>query len=820
METLLQDVRYALRMLRKSPGFSAVAVIIIALGIGANTAIFTLTYALMYRSLPVPQPNQLVRVTFSKPDFDFGLSGPMFDEIKKRQQVFTGLLAWHAANFTVTENDESPSVRGAFASGDALTTLGVRPELGRNLLPSDDQSGGGRDGWASVISYDYWRSHFNQNPSVIGKSLVVEGIPVTVVGVMPAGFEGPDIGTHPDLIMPLEFEVRIHGKDATRHHEGSLWLTVMGRLKPGATVAQARADILRIAPQVFQAADTKHILDHGFFAGCHFDAVAGRTGRAFVREQYGKPLLVLQVLVGLILFIACTNLAGLVIARTSNRRRELAVRIAVGAPASRLIRQLCTETSLIVLFGSMVAFAFARVANTALLDALMGPDALFLDLRPDLGVLLFTGGITALAALFAGLIPAISAVRSQPALALKQAGATAVEGSVQPGRWLVVIQTGVSVLVVVAAALFASSFYRLLNMNPGFRSEGVIIIPTDLHRRPETGDQLSELYQRVLDRLQGMSGIQTVSAEAIPLLSGWTSSTALRSILPDGSSRQDDDVSYNRIGPAYFAAMGSRLIAGREFLSSDRAKGSPVCILNQSAAQYFFPNANPVGSYLSSTGNSKQEPTRYQVVGVVEDAKYTSLRTPAPRMVYKPFLQERGDNLFLIVRTDNIAQALASVRGALLEFAPGTPALTPITMRAQLHLSIGQEQTTAMLATFFALIALLLTAIGVYGLLAYQVSRRTAEIGIRIALGARPSQVSWIVLREALLLVGIGVVIGALTAAGTTRWIASFLYGTKTMDPYLYATAIALMLTVAFAASWIPARQATRVDPMRALRSE
>jgi predicted permease len=586
-------------------------------------------------------------------------------------------------------------------------------------------------------------------------------------------------------------------------------------------LSQAKAEIQRIAPQVLEITDTKHVLSHGFFAGCRFGAVPGRTGRAFVRDQYREPLLVLQVLVGLVLFIGCSNLAGLVIARISNRRHEMAIRTAVGAPASRLLRQLFTETALIVVLGSVVALVLARAASAALLTALMGPDALLLDLRPDAGVLLFTAAVTALAAFFAGLISSLPTVRSMPALALKQGGAnTAGTGPAQPGRWLVIIQTGVSVLVVVAAALLASSLYRLLTMNPGFRSEGVVIVPTDFHRRPENSDQRAALYERILERLQAMPGVQEASAEAIPLLTGWVSSTTLRNIMPDGSVREDDNLSYNRIGPAYFRAMGTRVIAGREFLVSDGAAQSPVCILNQSAAQYFFPQGNAVGSFLRSPDRPGETPTQYEVVGVVEDTRYTSLRTPAPRMVYKPFLQETGDDLFLIVRSDNITQAVASAHRVLAEMAPNTPLLMPTTMREQLRRSVGQEQVTAMLAIFFALVALLLTAIGVYGLLAFQVTRRVAEIGIRVALGAQPVQVSWMVLREALVLVGSGIVLGALAAAGAMHWIASFLYDTKPMDPYLYGMAVVLMLGVAFTASWLPARRAARVDPMQALRAE
>ncbi len=818
MGTLLQDVRYGLRMLRKTPVFTGVAVLTLILGIGGNTAIFTLTHALLLRSLAVANPGELARVTFAKPDMDFGLSGPMFDEIAKRQQVFSGMLAWGMASLTVMENGEPRLTRGALASGDAFQTLGVKAEVGRVITPADDRPGGGPDGWAAVLSHAYWEQHFGRRPNVLGRVLSVQGTPVTVVGVAPPGFEGVDVGSQPELILPLEFEVQMRGKNAQRHFKTSFWLTVMGRLKPGVSLAQANADIQRLAPEILSIIDPRGMLKNGFFKGMYLGATAGRTGRAWVRDTYRQPLWLLQALVGVILLICCANLAGLFSARAAARQHEFAIRGALGAHRWRLVRQLLVEALLVAALGAAGGLLLAQWGTAALVSALMRRDAVRLDLSLDAGVLLFTTAITVAAILLFGLPSGLRGTRFDLARDLNHARQLG-HGGRKLDSILVAGQVALSVTLVVAAALLAGTFYRLLTTYPGFQVSGVLAVPTDFERRPEQGAQRIALYERLLERLQVMPGIQAASAESILPLRGWVSTTSYAATASDGTIRKDTNLYYNHVGAYYFTARGMRLLAGRDFLPADRAGTPDVCALNRSAARFFFGDGSAVGAYLRDVDDPKAAPCK--VIAVVEDAKYTSMRAEIPRTIYTPFAQQTApEDLFLVIRSDRPAVALASVRSALQEIAPGTPMLPAVTMREQLRASIGTEQVMAMLAVFFAVLAIALALAGLYGLLSYRVTLRVPEIGIRMALGAQPARVLAGILAQGLTLLAIGLAVGIAAAALLTRFVAALLFGIRPLEPALFFASAAILAALGATASYFPARRAAKVDPMVALRYE
>lgn len=813
----VQDFRYGLRMLRKSPVFTLVALITLTLGIGGNTAIFTLMHAMLLRSLPVQRPDELVRITFAKPDLDFGLSGLMFDEIKKRQQVYSGVLAWTGSVERLSDNGEVRKVYIDLASGEALDVLGVRTVLGRGLTENDDKPGGGPDGWAAVLAYDYWMSRFNGAPGVLGRTLTVNDIPVTIVGVLPARFGDVEVGNHPIAVMPLELETRLHEKNSMRHMAGALWLTVMGRRKSGVSLARAREEIERLGPSILHDTDPKGVLSHGFFAGAKWGAESGRTGRLFLRSQYSQPLLLLQLLVGLILLICCANVAGLMLARSSARRHEFAVRAALGASRLRLLRQLCVEGGLMAVAGAAIGLAVAKLASARLVTTLMGQNAVSLDLSPDRGVLLFTTVVAVVAIIILALPSAFRATRVQPLDDLKTARVAPVTRSRAEG-FLVSAQVGLSVVLLVSAGLLAGTLHRLLTIDPGFRTAGMVVIPTDFSKEGKSGQERLALYEQLLRRVAALPNVLAVSAEEIPLLSGWTSSTHMQSTLPDGSLREDDALYYNRVGPNYFATAVTRVIAGRDVEFSDRLHTPSICWINQTAAAFFFPAGNALGQLLTDG----DKPTdHYQVVGVVEDAKYTSLREAPRRIIYWSFLQqEMEDSMRLVVRTDNVAAATAAVRGVLRQMAPTAPVLDAITVHDQLNESIGRERVTAMLSIFFGGLALLLAATGVYGLLSYQVIQRTREIGVRIALGATRRNILRVVIKRAGLLTLFGVVVGLTASSAVARLLTGLLFEIKPHNLAIYVVAAAALLAAALVASYLPARRAARVDPMIALRSE
>jgi putative ABC transport system permease protein len=820
MDTLFQDFRYGLRMLAKSPGFTAIAVITLALGIGANTVIFTLTHALLLRSLPVPEPERLVHISFSKTGVDNGLSGPLFDSIKRHQQVFDQMLAWSTHQFEWTNGDETRKLRGAFASGDTFSTLRIQPALGRLLNEADDHAGGGPNGWAAVIGNAFWRNYFHGDPTVLGRTLRIEQLPVTIIGVLPAGFEGIDVGAQPQIILPLNFEVQMRGKAAYLPQEGFLWLQVMGRLKPKMTQSQASAEMQRIESQVLAEADKTRILSR-FFSGMRLAVSSGRNGLAWVRKEYSQPLLLIQILVGLILLICCTNLATLLSARASARRHEIAVRSALGGHRSRIIRQLLVENVVLSTAGASVGMLFAQPASQRLLSSLLRRETMQLDLRPDLAVLLFTTGVAVLTVFLAGMLPALRATRVNVVTDLKESTSSVQGRRFSSERWLLPLQVALSMVLLVGAGLFSGTLYRLLSTHPGFSTDAIVIVPTDFEKMKVSENEKAALYERILERLNRDPAIESASAESIPMLREWRSSIRVSSI---GSNSRSSDVQtlfYNHIGANYFATVGTRILIGRDFASTDKSQDHMACILNQSAANMLFPQQNPIGKVVRVEGD---KPANFEVIGVVEDTKYTNLRAPVPRTFYVTFLESPEtanlSSLYLVLRARNNSAAIAATRQVLRELAPGAPQLDAVTMKEEVKTSVGREIVIATLSTFFAGLGLLLTAIGLYGLLGYSVNRRTAEIGIRMALGARRGNVIAMILREAFLLIVAGVIAGSAVALGTTRYVAHLLYGMKQYDPAVYAGAAGLMLLVASIAAWLPAKRAAGTDPMVAVRYE
>ena len=821
-ETLVEDLRYGLRMLRKSPVFTTVAFLTLVLGIGANTAIFTLTYNLFLRGLAVERPGELALISYETQNSRMPLSREMVNAVSQRQNVFTDLLAWAGDSFRVNENGDVRVVDAAVVNGRGLSTLGLIPALGRLITSTDDQSGGGPEGWVGVVSYKYWQEHFHGDPTVLGRPLIVESIPLTIVGVLPAGFESVNVGLHPSIVVPLEFKVLLARQSGRPLSSADLIFTTIGRMKPGLNLADARAQIADISSSVIQG-NVPSVYRDVFFPGARLNVSSGQNGNCAVRDPYQQSLLILQGLVGVILLLCCINLAGLFSARAAARGRDLTLRSALGAHRFRLSRQLFMEILLIAAPATACALLLASLMANGLVAALaVRRYHLAVETKPDIYIFAFNAAIALLATLIAGLIPAVQATRS-PNLNRPQEFQPPVANSkprTRDSSWLVPMQAGISVVLVASAGLFAGTLYRLLTVDLGFDPKGVLVVPTDFQNRHEKARQRLALYERLLNRLNGMPGIQIASAETIPVLRGIRSNMHFAALGLHGEQHRNINISSNRVGRRYFEVMRTQVLEGRSFLSEDEHSKHRVCILNLSAAKHLFPEGNAVGSFIDAQ-DQEGSLIPYEIVGIVENTKFTNLREPDPDQIYLAF--QPGDlesELTMVIKTDDVDAATASTRQVFRELVPDSLFLEPITETAQLKESVVQERVVAGISALFGVLAMLLTAIGVYGTLAFQVAQRTMEIGIRLALGAPRSGVLRMVLRQALIPLGIGALLGTTAALASSRLVVNLLYEVRPYSPSIHIGTLIIIGSIGFFAAWMPARRAASLDPVVALRAE
>jgi len=826
LDSLLQDLRYGARMLRKNPGFALVAVLTLALGIGANTAIFTLTYAVILKSLPVPNPQQLVRYTFRSGAQDLGLSGPLYDALLKHENATQDILAWRSSTFAIQQDNALTEVKGALISGNGFRILELQPSLGRVFSEAEDQTGGGPNGYQALLSYPYWKQNFHADPNVLGRSVSINGKSVTVIGVLPAGFDGLVVGQRTDIILPLAFEEILYPAHP-RHLPGSFWLTVIGRLKPGQSLRTAQANLLATQNAVREEGDPSHKFLSGYFAAFQIGIESARAGRSFLRITYARPLIVLEILVGLVLLLCCANSALLILARVSGRLREFAVRSALGAPRRRLFRQVMSEIALLAFCGLLagISLGWAGAKSlVAMLAAIGQPPPL--DAAPQAAVLAFTAGISVLAALAAGAWPAVRASRVAPILGLKEGGTGTASKAL--GRWIVPLQVAVSVVLVAAASLLGASFFRLLLEDSGFRPDGVILAEVDVNPGKADSTPATRRAQQVIDALASTPGVDSVAVMSSPPLHGWWSSAHYYSLAQGGAVHSDMQAWPETVSADYFPAIGTSILEGRGFAHAD-LNGPPVCVLSSSAAQYFFPGEEAVGRFVYAgaedqalDGKAPADPKdTCQVVGVAADARFQSLREPAQRAIYHVIPQsEIPGNFFVVVRSRNTRLASTAIREAVRSVVPEATAPTVFTFNELLAEHLRQERMLMALSACFAGVALLLTALGLYGLLSRNVVMRTKEIGLRLALGAQPRDALALVLWQGLRLVIVGSVFGLIAAFGAAKLLRSLLLDAQPDKPALLIAAVAALFIVALAASCIPAWRATKVDPMEALRYE
>jgi putative ABC transport system permease protein len=809
VDDLRRDLQYAARTLRKSPGFTVVAVLTLALGIGANTTIFSLIDALLLRWLPVRDAHQIVQVGGST------LPYPAVVQLSNQPDIFAGAFGYGAWSFNVGPAGAVERTPGAWVSGRYYDTLGLQAVAGRLLARDDDRPDAPL---AAVITDGYWRRVFGRHPEVIGRSLAVEGVPVTIVGVSPPGFTGMSVGQVADITLPAATLPRVLPEQASMLGIGNWWLRVFARPHPHMTPEQAEARLAVIWPELINAIPTTRTNFLGMLRATRLNVTAGGTGWSFLRQRFRQPLFVLMAAVGLVLLIACANVANLLLVRAAAREREIAVRLAIGASRGRIVRQLFAESLLLSLLGGAIGVGIAAVSGRLLVDLLStgAADAIALDLAPDWRLLAFTSLVTIGTSMLFGLAPAFRGTSIGLAPALKQiAGRTGgSRATVAPA--LVVLQVSLSLLLMAGAGLFVRTLQNLRQLVAGFRHEGVLLVNVDGRRAGYRGAALQTFYEELIAQLQPVAGVTSVSLSKNTPLNG---SRWFERVVVDGLPAQPADKStdFNAVGPRYFETMRIPLIAGREFTPRDSAAAQAIAIVDQAFAQRYFRNQQPIGHFVSYAG-ARVGPM--EVVGVAASTRSRGLRQVAQPTVYVPFAQQEPGGATLEAYVASSLEDVATAIRAVLRPRLPQAALRVQTLSAQVDAALVQERLLATLASAFGGLALVLAAVGLYGLLASMVTRRSAEIGIRMALGARRVEVMWLVLRQSVLLTTIGIAFGLTAAAMVTRSIEGMLYGLSPLDPVTFAAVSLMFIVVAALASYVPARRATLVDPLVALRCE
>jgi predicted permease len=826
---LLQDLRYAARVLRMNPAFTAVCVLSLALGIGANTAIFQLINAVRMRTLPVKNPQELMLIRpmpAGKTGRTSGrysyLTNPMWEQIQAQQQGFSAVAAFGDQQFNLERGGPARYVQGLWVSGEFFDMLGVQPVLGRVFHGNDDHAGCGIPG--AVLSYRFWQHEFAGSSHILSKTVSLDGHTVPVIGVTPANFHGVDVGHDFDVTVPVCSEPAILGDASLYTWRHGWWLAAIGRLKRGWSREKATAQLEAISPGIMQ--DTLPPNFHGEqitrYLGYKLQAFPGATGYSNLRKAYESPLWLLLAIAGLVLLIACANLANLMLARANVRSREIAVRMALGANRARLIRQLVTESLVIAISGAVAGIALAQGLSHYLLRYLNQEGevaTVFLDLTTDWRVLGFAILLAIITCVLFGLMPALQATGSAPARMISLAGRvmTTREG-LGSRRVLVVMQVALSLVLVVSALLFTRSLRKILTVDAGFQRDGLVAIAADFATLNVPKGQRELFAQSVLDKVRAVPGVESAAEVFIVPLSGngWNDR-----VIVDGK-HLDVVVDMNLVSDGYFKTMGTPLLAGRDFNQRDRANGPLVAIVNQEFARKVLGTQNPIGKTYRIDVYKGETPHDYEIVGLVKNTKYYDLRDEYGPIAYYPTLQSARDMMSttILLRSNiGLQVLLPSVRKAIAEVNPAITIDLSL-MEQQVKDSLLRERLLALLSSFFAALAALLATIGLYGLIAYTVARRTNEIGIRMALGAAPGQILTMVLTEAAKLVVIGIAVGILLAVVTGRSAASLLFGLKPYDPATMAIAAAALMTVAVAATLVPARRAARLDPMAALREE
>jgi predicted permease len=829
MDLLMQDVAFAARTLRKTPGFTIIVVLTLALGIGANTAIFSLTDQVLLRRLPVQHPEQLVVLDGPGPNqgrtFNNGtFSYPMYCDFRDHNTVMDGVIARFPAPLTLTINGQAERVAGELVSGNFFDVLGVRPLVGRLFRPDDDKTPGGHP--IAILAYDYWMRRFAGDPRVLNQKIALNSMPMTIVGVAPRDFHGVILGEAPDVMVPLMMKAQMTPTWDDLMNRRSRWVTIMARVKPGLSHQQAEASMNVLYRQINQD-ELKQIataskLFRERFVAKHLFLREGAKGRSDIRDQFSTPILVLMGMVGLVLLIACANVANLLLARGAARQKEVAIRMALGAGRRAIVRQRLIESLLLGAGGAVLGIMLAWWTGALLIKALPFDSAgTVLSASPDGRIVAFALVTAFVTALLFGLAPALQSTRPVLTTTLKDEAGSVVGGTGHSRfrKALVVAQVGLSVLLLAGAALFARSLYNLKTLNPGFQADQLLGFSIDPSLSGYSKERAIAIYQQLQDRLAQLPEVHAATASVLPIMAddNWSSTVRVEGYQPKEGEDMNPDV--DAVGPDYFSTMGQPLIAGREFTIKDGATAPKVAVINETMARTYFGKDSPLGRHL---GWNRDKTTNIEIVGVVKDAKMSTLRDQIRRYVYTPYMQEAelGSMTFYVRARGAADSTAASVRAAALRVDPNLPIFDMKTMTQTMDDSLFIERMVAALSTVFGALATLLAALGLYGVMSYSVARRTREIGIRMALGAERQSVMWMVLREVTVMVAIGVAIGLPLAFGLSQVVRSQLFDLSPHDPVALAASAGILASVALLAGYFPARRATRVDPMLALRYE
>jgi predicted permease len=836
METWLQDVRYGFRMLRKNPAFTLVAVLTLALGIGANTAIFTLINAVILKALPVRDPQGLVIVGDPARANDRSLGTPQNDifsyrlyrELRDGNTVFSGIAASGEEHRIRVETSGAGLITedavANLVTGNYFSVLGMNPFRGRMLMPEDDAAKSSNP--VTVVSYEFWTRKLAQDPTVVGQTVRLNKYPYTIVGIAPPGFFGDTIGDKQDFWIPLSMQPQMMPGRAWLDDVHASWLRVIARLKPRVSVGQAEAN-MNVLFRQWLSGPQGRALDPGdqeALSRRKVQVVAGAQGFSSVRGEYFRPLVLLMAIVGLVLLIACVNVANLLLARASGRQREVAVRLAIGATRARLLRQLLTESVILAFAGGLAGLLIARWGTETLLKLSIGARASEgLPVTPDWRVLGFTACACLLTGLLFGLVPALRSAKVAVASTLKETTLTNPgRGRLPIGKLLVALQVSVCLLVLFAAGLLVRSLSNLRNVDLGYNRDHILMVRADPVAAGYKPAQLLPYEREMVGRLSALPGVHSVTASENGLFSGTESADAMK-IEGYVAARGGDQIVYwDQVGSNYFSALGIPILAGRDFGPQDTATSPKIAVINETMARFYFGNSNPIGRKMwIDDQDHKDQPI--EVIGVARDVRDHTLRGPIQRRFYIPTGQALDSiyainfELQTVGKPDAIAEA---ARKAFAALDPNVPLIRVRSVADLVDSSISKDILIARLSSFFGLLALLLACVGLYGVMSYTVSSRTREIGVRMALGAQRREVLRMVLQEAMKLVVIGIVIGIPVALLLTRLFTSMLFGLSSADPVSLLAVILLLAVIATLAGFIPARRATRVDPMVALRYE
>lgn len=847
MEILLQDLRYAMRMMRKAPGTTAIAVMSLALGIGANTAIFSLVDAMLLKRLPVKSPQELYLVATNPTRPNTSWNYPDYSAFRDHNSSLSGLAAYSVGGeplgMQLEGSDAGISTELTYAtsvSGNYFDVLGVDPAIGSLFSAEEDRAPGASP--YVVLSYDYWQSRFAGDPGVIGRKVRLNGYPFSILGVSRRGFRGANVTSSPNMFIPILMHTEVTSVPLamwnTRHY---WWMQIIGRLKPGANAAQAETELYAIY-QDQEEGERKSFQDGRLVNGAKpILLMPAARGYSYVRNRLERPLIILMIVVGLVLLIACANVANLMLARGAARQREIAIRLAVGASRSQLTAQLLVESIVIALAGGVAGLGFAFFGVRVLLEYLpqTGWGQSSLNVTPDLRLLGFTFGVSLITGVLYGIAPALKSTKPDLVHALKEDSA----GASGPSRLtlsnaLVVLQVSISLVLLIGTGLFVRSLSNLHDIDSGFRADNTVVVNVDPSRTGYKGQRLRDFYERLRRDVETLPGVQSVSLATITPLSGsrWNGNIAI-----EGYQWSDDDKKYvdmNGVGPGYFETVGIPLTMGREFRDEDNPPfsldppekftpgveppeppGPRVVIVNQSFADHFFEGRSPIGMHVSA--DEQYKPDRaFEIVGVVKDAHYFGLREALEPMVYFPVWRQAGSSALCIRTSRDSTPLAAAIRRLVTAIDDGVPVLAVRSMHEEIDNDILVDRLIATLSSYFGLLALLLAGVGLYGVISYGVTRRTREIGIRMALGAQRTSVLWLVMRRAAGFLLMGAVVGIPASLFATRLVKSFLYGIGAQDPMTIVMATLVLGAVAATASFLPARRATKVDPMVALRHE